>query len=169
MKIKEMKKCFETLRVLVVNNRVYFVRRVVCLFLRLGLTAVLLWAATTKLLDLSAAREAVAGYWLVPEILLLPATLFLPWAEIVGAVGLWVTRVRSAARGWVAVLLGVFFIALVSAWARGLDIRCGCFGGTGSANYLWLIARDLGLLAVLGVEYFLDRMDKRDRIENEEE
>jgi hypothetical protein len=154
----KMKKRFETLRVLTGNNRAYFARRVVCLFLRLGLSAVLLWAAATKLLDLSSAQEAVAGYRLVPEFLLWPATLLLPWAEIVGAVGLWVARVRPAARGWVAVLLGVFFVALVAAWARGLDIHCGCFGGIGSANYPWLVARDLGLLAALGVEW---KMGKR--------
>ena len=40
----------------------------------------------------------------------------------------------------------------MSAWARGLSIECGCFGGGGgtledyAAKYPWEIARDVGLL-----------------------
>jgi uncharacterized membrane protein YphA (DoxX/SURF4 family) len=50
-----------------------------------------------------------------------------------------------------AVLFLAFIIGISSAWARGLQIDCGCFGGGGyDANatdkYPWEIARDLGLL-----------------------
>jgi hypothetical protein len=45
------------------------------------------------------------------------------------------------------------------AWARGLSIDCGCFGGggpvePGTANYLPKLLRDLGL-AVMGIYLFL--------------
>jgi uncharacterized membrane protein YkgB len=44
--------------------------------------------------------------------------------------------------------LAVFIVAIVSAWARGLDIDCGCFGkGNISSNYTWLLVRDLLMLA----------------------
>ena len=54
-----------------------------------------------------------------------------------------------------AVLLVAFVVGIASAWARGLEIECGCFGGGGtkegaSAAYPWEIARDLGLLALSG-------------------
>lgn len=45
-----------------------------------------------------------------------------------------------------------FIIGIASAWARGLQIECGCFGGSGSlvqnasAKYPSEIARDGGLL-----------------------
>jgi hypothetical protein len=49
-------------------------------------------------------------------------------------------------------MLAAFVIGIASAWARGLSIECGCFGGGGSpaanaaAKYPWDIARDVGLL-----------------------
>ena len=51
-----------------------------------------------------------------------------------------------------AALLAAFVIGIASAWARGLSIECGCFGGeagpaeNASAAYPWDIARDVGLL-----------------------
>ena len=52
-----------------------------------------------------------------------------------------------------AVLFLGFVIGIASAWARGLQIDCGCFGGGGydadaTEKYPWEIARDLGLLFV---------------------
>jgi len=56
-----------------------------------------------------------------------------------------------------AVISGLLFIAFIvgisSAWARGLQIDCGCFGGGGfdphaASKYPWEIARDTGLLLV---------------------
>ena len=51
-----------------------------------------------------------------------------------------------------AVLLVVFMAGIVSVWARGLSIDCGCFGqgGTvaaGSTRYVRELLRDSGLLA----------------------
>jgi hypothetical protein len=50
-----------------------------------------------------------------------------------------------------AVLFVAFIIGISSAWARGLEIDCGCFGGGGqlegaSSKYPGEIARDVGLL-----------------------
>ena len=51
-------------------------------------------------------------------------------------------------------LLLVFIGGIISAWARGLQIDCGCFGGggydenAGPATYLTEIARDIGFLAL---------------------
>jgi hypothetical protein len=49
----------------------------------------------------------------------------------------------------------IFVIAISQAWARGLSIDCGCFGGggkvaPGETKYLSEILRDLGL-AALGI------------------
>src|SRR4051812_8197239 len=54
-----------------------------------------------------------------------------------------------------AVLAGIFFVAFIigiaSAWARGLEINCGCFGSRGvpadpHRQYAVDIARDIGLV-----------------------
>jgi hypothetical protein len=52
-----------------------------------------------------------------------------------------------------ALLFLAFIVGISSAWARGLSIECGCFGGGGeipdaAAAYPGEIARDVGLLAL---------------------
>ena len=56
---------------------------------------------------------------------------------------------------WTALVSALLFVAFIigisAAWARGLQIDCGCFGGGGydadaTAKYPWEIARDVGLL-----------------------
>jgi hypothetical protein len=47
----------------------------------------------------------------------------------------------------------IFIIAIGQAWARGLNIDCGCFGGGGTVapgetRYLQEILRDAGLVAM---------------------
>jgi hypothetical protein len=48
-----------------------------------------------------------------------------------------------------------FVIAIAQAWARGLNIDCGCFGGGGAVEpgetkYLQAILRDIGLVFLAG-------------------
>jgi len=52
-----------------------------------------------------------------------------------------------------AVLFVAFILGIASAWGRGLQIDCGCFGGGGfdadaTSKYPWEIARDVGLLVL---------------------
>jgi uncharacterized membrane protein YphA (DoxX/SURF4 family) len=120
---------------------------------RLLLGGVLLVAGVLKLPDPAAAGRAVRAYRLLPEALVGPVAFGLPVVEI--AVGLALLAgvfVRTAAVA-AAVLMSVFLAAVGSAWARGLEIDCGCFGGggqvaTGRAAYPGEVARDIGLLVV---------------------
>ena len=59
-------------------------------------------------------------------------------------------------------LFVVFIVGIASAWARGLEIDCGCFGNGGAApgaasDYPWEIARDVALLAASIFLVWLDR------------
>ncbi|TQN43737.1 methylamine utilization protein MauE [Blastococcus colisei] len=132
-------------------------------WLRTGCRAVLgiVWlvAGGLKLPDPAAAERAVRAYQLLPEPFVAPVAFGLPALEIaVGVLLLLGVFVRAAAVAS-AVLLGVFVAAVASAWARGLTIDCGCFGGGGQVDpgqtaYLSEIVRDLVLLvpaAVLAV------------------
>jgi uncharacterized membrane protein YphA (DoxX/SURF4 family) len=117
------------------------------------LGGVFLVAGALKLPDPAAAERAVRAYRLLPEALVGPVAFGLPVLEI--AVGLALLAgvfVRTAALGS-AVLLAVFVAAVASAWARGLQIDCGCFGGggqvaAGRTAYPGEVARDLALLLV---------------------
>jgi uncharacterized membrane protein YphA (DoxX/SURF4 family) len=120
---------------------------------RLLLGVVLVVAGALKLPDPAAAMRAVRAYRLLPEALVGPVAFGLPVLEI--AVGLALLAgvfVRTAAVAS-AVLMVVFLAAVGSAWARGLQIDCGCFGGggqvaAGQTGYPGEVARDVGLLLV---------------------
>jgi uncharacterized membrane protein YphA (DoxX/SURF4 family) len=120
---------------------------------RLLLGLVLVVAGALKLPDPAAAVRAVRAYRLLPEGLVGPVAFGLPVVEI--AVGLALLAgvfVRTAAVA-AAVLMVVFVAAVGSAWARGLQIDCGCFGGGGQVGagqtaYPAEVARDVGLLLV---------------------
>ena len=120
---------------------------------RLLLGGVFVVAGLLKLPDPAAAVRAVRAYRLLPEALVGPVAFGLPVVEI--AVGLALLAgvfVRTAAVA-TAVLLVVLLVGVGSAWARGLQIDCGCFGGGGQVTaadtaYPGEVARDLGLLLV---------------------
>jgi uncharacterized membrane protein YphA (DoxX/SURF4 family) len=120
---------------------------------RLLLGGVLVVAGALKLPDPAEAVRAVRAYRLLPEALVGPVAFGLPVVEI--AVGLALLAgvfVRTAALA-TAVLMAVFTAAVASAWARGLQIDCGCFGGggevaAGETGYPAEVARDAALLLV---------------------
>jgi len=120
---------------------------------RLLLGAVLVVAGALKVPDPAAAVRAVRAYRLLPEELVGPVAFGLPVIEV--AVGLALLAgvfVRAAAVA-AAVLVVVFLAGVGSAWARGLQIDCGCFGGggvvgAGQTAYPFEVARDVGLLLV---------------------
>jgi uncharacterized membrane protein YphA (DoxX/SURF4 family) len=118
---------------------------------RLVLGVVFLAAGLLKVGHPDASVRAVSAYDVLPADLARYLGYALPGIEIALAllvlVGLF-TRVAAAALG---VLLIAFIAGISQAWARGLTIDCGCFGGGGTiaakdTNYLPEILRDLGLL-----------------------
>jgi len=108
---------------------------------------------------------AVRAYEVLPIGLANVLGIALPWAEV----GLGVLLVLGIAVRFSAIaggVLMVLFIAAISqAWARGLSIDCGCFGGGGAVDpgetkYLSEILRDFGLalLALYLVRYPVTRI-----------
>jgi len=101
---------------------------------RLGLAVVWAWAAIAKLGDADAALRAVRAYEILPEALVKPFAWGLPFVELALAV-LLVLGFGTRIAGWIsAVILVVFMAGIVSVWARGIRIDCGCFGGGGAAD-----------------------------------
>jgi uncharacterized membrane protein YphA (DoxX/SURF4 family) len=125
------------------------------LFARLILGGVLLVAGGLKIGNLQKSAMAVRAYELLPVSLANFLGYTLPWIEIgVGLLLIAGALVRiSGLIGAVTML--AFIIAIGQAWARGLSIDCGCFGGGGAIDpedtkYLSEIIRDLGLF-ILGI------------------
>ncbi len=98
------------------------------LMIRWLLGVVLLWAAVSKLANLQDFHASLLAYKLpLPSVALRGVAIFLPWLELLCGLML-LAGVRSdAALPWAMILFGVFTAATGQAWARGLDISCGCF------------------------------------------
>lgn len=127
---------------------------------RLVLGGVLLAAGLLKYQHLDKSQMAVRAYEMLPVALANFLGIVLPFVEI--AVGILLIigaaiRISALVGG---VLMFAFMIGISQAWARGLSIDCGCFGGggqvePGTASYLPELLRDggLGLLAIYLFRY----------------
>jgi uncharacterized membrane protein YphA (DoxX/SURF4 family) len=120
---------------------------------RLALAAVWMVSGTSKAIDPDQTVVAVRAYDVLPRGAVDVVAAVLPFVEI--AIGLLLllgigTRLVAV----VSALLLLMFVAGVSqAWARGLLIDCGCFGGggavpPGATAYLQEILRDTSFLAL---------------------
>jgi uncharacterized membrane protein YphA (DoxX/SURF4 family) len=121
---------------------------------RVVVGAVWLVAGVLKLPDPAENVRAVRAYQLLPESVVPVVGHGLPILEILLGVCLLLGLVTRVAAVVSSALLIVFIVGIASAWARGLSIECGCFGGgagpteNATAAYPWDIARDVGLLLV---------------------
>jgi uncharacterized membrane protein YphA (DoxX/SURF4 family) len=121
--------------------------------LRLGLSGVWLTSGTLKVIDPGQTYTAVNAYKVLPSGVVSVVAAALPFAELALGVLLLIgigTRLVAA----LSVLLLLAFVTGVSqAWARGLSIDCGCFGGggqvaAGQTQYPQELARDAGFLVL---------------------
>jgi len=138
----------------------------------LALAGLFVYAGVVKGLRPGVFLGDVESYRLLPYRAAWAVAFYLPPLEIVCGVGLLFGASRGAAAWLLAGLMLVFLVALGAAWARGLEIACGCFGGaggSGATNYLWLVVRDLLILGGLGLLLGLERgRERRARAEQTE-
>ncbi|GAA4402279.1 DoxX family membrane protein [Fodinibacter luteus] len=123
------------------------VKDVVGLVARLFLGVVLIWAGAAKVGKPLTSERAVQAYEIFPMDLAGWIGLTLPFVEIVLGVllvlGLFTRPVAIVS----TLLMLAFIVGIAQAWARGLTIDCGCFGGGGEigadeTQYPQEIARD---------------------------
>jgi uncharacterized membrane protein YphA (DoxX/SURF4 family) len=122
---------------------------------RVALGAVMVTAGALKVTDPDQAVRAVQAYRILPQGVTHVVGYGLPLLEIVLGLLLILglgTRVAAVLAG---LFMIVFITAVSSAWARGLSIDCGCFGGGGAVGsagktwrYLSEILRDLLFLGL---------------------
>ncbi|MCA1963093.1 MAG: DoxX family membrane protein [Prosthecobacter sp.] len=111
---------------------------------------VFVYAGAVKVLQPMVFVDDIRSFHLLPDPLPALVALFLPWLEILAGLAVCSGWLR---RGGLMLLLScllVFLVAIGISWQRGIDIRCGCFGGSSASasNYLELVIRDLLLLAL---------------------
>jgi uncharacterized membrane protein YphA (DoxX/SURF4 family) len=119
---------------------------------RLLVGGVWLVAGFLKLPDPAENVRAVRAYRILPESVVPVVGHLLPVLEIVVGACLVLGLLTRMVAVLSALMLAAFIVGIASAWARGLQIECGCFGGgagpgvNATAKYPWDIARDAGLL-----------------------
>jgi uncharacterized membrane protein YphA (DoxX/SURF4 family) len=130
------------------------------LIARLTLGGVLLVAGYLKAFTPDKSQMAVRAYEVLPIWLANFLGIILPWLEIGAGILLILGVALRYASIFGGVLMLLFVIAISQAWARGLTIDCGCFGGGGQVDakdtkYLQEILRDAGLalLALYLIRY----------------
>ena len=122
--------------------------------LRLLLAGVLLYASADKIIHPQDFASIVKGYHVLPEYLVHPVALWLPWFELTLGACLFTGFLRDGALALATGLLAVFWITLIVNYFRGIDVACGCFssaadaGSEQAAPMLWYMGRDALLLAL---------------------
>ena len=125
-------------------------KEAVTVLLRWLVGGIFIYAGVLKALDPTQFATDVDNFRLLPYPMTCVVGVYLPWLEIVAGAAL---ALRFWARGATLVLGGmlvIFFIALSSAWFRGLDISCGCFGhASNKSHYPLSLLIDAALFAAL--------------------
>ncbi len=121
------------------------------LVVRLVVGGVWVVAGALKLGDPAASVRAVRAYDLLPEAIVPSVGHLLPVLEVVIGLCLIAGLLTRASAVLSVLLFAAFVVGISAAWARGLQIDCGCFGGGGfdpgaEAAYPWELTRDAGLL-----------------------
>jgi uncharacterized membrane protein YphA (DoxX/SURF4 family) len=111
--------------------------------------ALFIVAGATKVGHFNELAAAIAGFRLLPEAVIAPLAVLLPFFEI--GLGLYLISglfTRGAAVV-AAVQLGIYSAAIASAVVRHIPASCGCFGPQDQAKADWPhVAVDLALAAV---------------------
>jgi uncharacterized membrane protein YphA (DoxX/SURF4 family) len=136
---------------------------ILSLVLRLAVAVTFIAAGTLKLLDPAKFAEQTSNYQLFVEYSNYLASV-LPAIEVVASVvlvlgkGPWRTSSSVILLG----LLGAFTVAILRAWALGINLECGCFGEGSTTIGIWPVLRNTALITALSLSLWLDyRPSKR--------
>lgn len=124
------------------------------LLVRVALGLVFVYSSWAKIADPPAFAEMVWNYRILPDFLVNPVTIVIPWLELLAGLALISGFLRKGAALLIGMMLVVFMVALSTDLARGIAIECGCFAtAAGAETAVELFAgmkldllRDAGLL-----------------------
>ncbi len=111
---------------------------------------IFVYASMDKLLHPSAFAVAIYNYKILPGSLINLVAITLPWVELVCGILLIIGLSSRAAALILSILLLIFFSALSISLYRGIDISCGCFSVSTTADKIGIsyMVRDLLVLAM---------------------
>jgi uncharacterized membrane protein YphA (DoxX/SURF4 family) len=118
-------------------------------FVRVLVGGTFVWTGAIKILEPAPFALSIGNYRLVPHELINIVAILVPWTEVIAGLcvlaGIWL---RAGAL-IIMVITAIFFLAVASALARGLDIECACFGTVGGKRIgLHTLAIDFALFCL---------------------
>jgi putative oxidoreductase len=130
----------------------YFPRTIpdiVALMLRMALGALFVWTGWQKAQNPIGFLDNIRSFHLLDDPYAAWVAMGLPWLEIAAGAALVTGVIIEGGLALIAGMLAVFLWAIVYSMQRGLDINCGCFGGSAqTSDYRELITRDVVLLVL---------------------
>jgi len=139
--------------------------------LRVILGIVFLYASVGKLFRPEDFAIAIDKYELLPKYFVHLIAIVLPWVEFFTGILLITGIFKKASSLLASISLVVFLIALTSAFARGLDISCGCFSleeSSSKGDIIYRIIQDIFMLAGAIIVYKLCDIKKTEKPQQEE-
>jgi uncharacterized membrane protein YphA (DoxX/SURF4 family) len=123
----------------------------VILALRIAIGAIFVVAGVSKLGHADVFAAQIAGFRLLPQIVIAPMATVLPFLEILLG-GYLILGLFTRTAAWIAVaFFAAFDAAIASAVVRGMTVSCGCFGPNDTTVTTWAeVARDF-VFVVLAV------------------
>jgi putative oxidoreductase len=101
-----------------------------------------------RFLDPMAFARDIDNYKILPWAISVWLAVYLPWLEIICGLALIFRRLYSGALVLQLALMVIFISASIAAKARGIDIKCGCFGHVSDQlSFAWHMVLDFAILA----------------------
>ena len=113
------------------------------LILRVVIGVIFIVAGAAKVGHAAEFAAQIAGFRILPQVVIAPMALALPFLEILLG-GYLIVGLFTRVAAWIAVILfAAFDLAIASAVVRGMTVSCGCFGPNDKTVTTWAeVARD---------------------------
>lgn len=131
--------------------------------LRILLAAIFIYASLDKIWEPALFAKAIYNYRILPDALLHPTAILLPWLELITGIMLLANFFPKTSALVQLVLISAFTLAIITAISRGLDIQCGCFSldATGTRTTWWKVGENLLIIGLAAVVYLQTRLGTR--------
>jgi len=97
------------------------------IILRLIVGGFFVFASLDKLMNQEAFARAIYNYKFLPDIFINIFAIIIPYIELIAGLLLIAGIFKRGSSFLISFMLVIFIIALSQAYAKGLDINCGCF------------------------------------------
>lgn len=118
------------------------------IILRVIISGIFIYAAIPKIINPQAFYLDILGYNIVDGELAKTIALWLPWVEIIAALGVMAGIWLIVNLRLIQVMLSMFVILLILTLIRGIDADCGCFGTASGQVTWWHVFGDTVLLFI---------------------